>query len=53
MVGLSPDVKLETHHRLKEVKFVGNSALDQDVKIYLVYRKSKEKCQGPFITISL
>ncbi|EXX72622.1 uncharacterized protein OCT59_017432 [Rhizophagus irregularis] len=45
--------ELETHRRLKEVKFVGNSALDQDAKIYLVYRKSKEKCQGPFITISL
>ncbi|PKY47017.1 hypothetical protein RhiirA4_403073 [Rhizophagus irregularis] len=45
--------ELETHRRLKEVKFVGNSALDQDVKIYLVYRKSKEKSQGPFITISL
>ncbi|PKY33247.1 Nucleotidylyl transferase [Rhizophagus irregularis] len=34
------DIKeLETHRRLKEVKFVKNSALDQDVKIYLVYRK--------------
>ncbi|RIA90521.1 hypothetical protein C1645_769748 [Glomus cerebriforme] len=44
--------ELETHRRLKEVKFVGNFALDQDAKIYLVYRKSKEKCQGPFITSS-
>ncbi|CAB5357408.1 unnamed protein product [Rhizophagus irregularis] len=35
------DIKeLETHRRLKEVKFVKNSALDQDVKIYLVYRKN-------------
>jgi hypothetical protein len=45
--------ELETHRRLKEVKFVGNSVLDQDARIYLVHRKSKERCQGPFITSSL
>ncbi|CAI2166529.1 7542_t:CDS:2 [Funneliformis geosporum] len=45
--------ELEIHSRLKEVKFVGNSVLDQDARIYLVYRKSKERYQGPFITSCL
>ncbi|CAG8679978.1 19573_t:CDS:2 [Cetraspora pellucida] len=41
--------ELETHRRLKEVRFIGSYALDQDAKLYLAYRKSKVKCQGPFI----
>ncbi|RIB21481.1 hypothetical protein C2G38_1095674 [Gigaspora rosea] len=41
--------ELETHRRLKEVRFIGSDVLDQDAKIYLAYRKSKVKCQGPFI----
>ncbi|CAG8755875.1 6760_t:CDS:1, partial [Racocetra fulgida] len=31
--------ELETHRRLKEVKFIGSDVLDQDAKLYLAYRK--------------
>ncbi|CAH1756774.1 10236_t:CDS:2 [Entrophospora sp. SA101] len=46
-------IKLESHKRLKEVRFVNYYILDLDARIYLAYKRSKEKSIGPHFSFIL